>query len=453
MESKNDPIDVSDRIDNSGFGNFHRLLIALCGACLIVDGFDVQAMSYVAPTLVQAWNIDKASLGSVFGMALVGMFLGSVIFSVVADRVGRRPVLILGCVTVGAFTLWTAVATSVHELLVLRFITGLGLGAIIPNAIALATEYIPARMRIALSMAVTAQFILGALLGGLLSAVIIPVFGWRSVFIVGGLLPLVIAAIMYRWLPESARFLIVRKRNVRPVYQWLRQIDPNVPVLESRPLRVTDRVEKGTPIRLLFSEGRGVPTLLLWAISFLDLLVLYFMANWLPVLMSHAGHTAVVSVLAGTSLQAGGLVGAIALGLCYQRFGFAASLIPALLAGTVGVALIGMAAASVPAVMTTIFVAGAGIVGTQAMLAVIAANYYPTALRSTGIGWVSGIGRIGSIAGPVLGGFLLQLHWPLDRLFWTAALGAALMTALAIVLRACWRERVHGSSASLASMR
>lgn len=428
-------VNVSERIDRSPVRGFHRLLIFLCGLCLIVDGFDVQAMSYVAPTLVKEWGIERVALGPVFGVSLVGMFLGSVLFSVMADRVGRRPVLILGAVVVGVFMLLTARASDVGQLMVLRFLTGLGLGAIIPNAIALAAEYMPTRSRITLTMVVAAQFILGAMLGGLLSAVLIPAYGWQSVFVVGGIVPLVLALAMFLWLPESARFLIVSGRPLHRVYGWLRAIDPGLPAGTGYRLVVGEKPEPGMPVRLLFTDGRAVPTLLLWSISFLDLLVLYFLANWLPLLVSQAGHSNVSAVLSGTALQAGGLVGALLLGVFSQRFGFARALIPAFAAGAVAVACIGQATASVPAVMALIFVAGLGVVGTQATIAVLAATYYPTALRSTGVGWTSGIGRLGSILGPVVGGLLLALKWPLENLFLAAAGPAVLMTLLTVVLK------------------
>src|SRR6266849_1953691 len=194
-------------------GRFQIGMLALCSLCLIVDGFDVQAMGYVAPALLQDWHISKADLGPVFGAGLFGVLLGSLLFSMVADKIGRRPVLIRATVFFSVLTLLTAHADSLRQMVALRFITGMGLGCIVPNALALVGEYSPRRMRVVMMMIAGAGFTAGAALGGLISAWLIPGFGWRSVFYFGGAAPLMLSVAMFFLLPESLHFLVLRGKN------------------------------------------------------------------------------------------------------------------------------------------------------------------------------------------------------------------------------------------------
>src|SRR5262245_59450800 len=215
-------VNISDVVDNSKLGPFQIRLLALCSLCLVVDGFDVQAMGYVAPAIVQEWNIPRAELGPVFGAGLFGVLLGALLFSMAADKIGRRPALIWGTLFFAVMTLLTARASSLSELRALRFITGVGLGGIVPNALVLVGEYSPRRIRITLMILAGAGFTAGAALGGLLSSWLIPEFGWRSVFCFGGAAPLLLAGVMFFSLPESLHFLALRGKDVGEIGVWLK---------------------------------------------------------------------------------------------------------------------------------------------------------------------------------------------------------------------------------------
>ena len=249
------------------------------------------------------------------------MVVGSLILSAVADRVGRRPILIGATLFFALGMLATALVTSLSQLALLRFITGLGLGAIMPNAMALAGEYSPRRLRVTLMMLVSCGFTTGAVLGGLLSAAIIPRWGWPGVFVVGGALPLVLAAAMAFALPESMQFLVIRGRRLDRVRGWLRQINPRVPIDDEADLVVHEQDEGKVTGRELFRSGRTGFTLLLWGVTFLALVILYFLSNWLPTLAIGAGATTGQAVLLGTFLQLGGVAGTLAMGPVIDRIG------------------------------------------------------------------------------------------------------------------------------------
>jgi len=249
--------------------------------CLIMDGFDVQALGYVAPAIIREWKIPNSLMGPVFSAALLGVLGGSFLFSMLADRIGRRPVLIIASFYFAIVTLWTSRASSVNELLAIRFIAGFGLGAIMPNAMALAGEYSPSRIRVTVMMLVSNFFNVGAAIGGFIAAGMIPRFGWRSVFVFGGLVPLIISVLMIFLLPESLQFMVLRGGSRDTIVKWLSRI--GVPLPSGNVQFVAhEEQKKGVPVVNLFREGRGLGTVMLWIINFMNLLNLYFLGSWLP---------------------------------------------------------------------------------------------------------------------------------------------------------------------------
>src|SRR5262245_8984915 len=390
-------------------------------------------MGYVAPALLQDWRISKADLGPVFGAGLLGVLLGSLLFSMVADKIGRRPVLIGATVFFSLMTLLTARASTITQMLALRFITGMGLGCIVPNALALVGEYSPRRMRVSMMMIAGAGFTAGAALGGLISAWLIPGFGWRAVFYFGGATPLLLSVAMFFLLPESLHFLVLRGKNPHAVGKWLKRIDSSVS--PGAQYVVHEENKGGIPVVHLFRDGRAAPTILLWVVNFLNLLNLYFLSNWLPTLIKDAGFSTSNAVLAGTTLQVGGIIGTFALSWFINRLGFIPALTGCFVIASASIALIGQPALSLTLLFAVVFVAGFCVVGCQPAVFALAATYYPTYLRSTGIGWGSGIGRIGAVIGPVLAGELIRHNWSAHDLFTAAAIPAAISAAVTFALR------------------
>lgn len=424
-------INISELIGNSHFGAFQLGLCILCGMCLIMDGFDVQAMGYVAPAILKEWHVSNALFGPVFGAGLFGILVGSLLFSMVADKIGRRPVLIAVTLCFTVFTFLTARAANVEQMLLIRFLAGTALGGIMPNAVALVGEYSPRKLRVTIMMVVGNGFTAGAAFGGFLAAWLIPRFGWRSVFYFGAAVPLVIAAIMIFALPESLQFLVLHGKQLERAVRWLKHIDSNAPSDPSEYF-VEEVPRKGVPWLHLFHEGRGVGTILLWIINFMNLLNLYFLASWLPTVANQAGYGIGTSVLVGTMEQVAGMIGGFSLGLFVQRFGFVRVLTTCFAIGCINIALIGHPGLSLAMLFGVVFLAGFGVVGGQTAINALSATYYPTDLRATGIGAGLGIGRIGAIVGPVVGGILMSQHLPSQKLFLVAAV-PALISAVAMV--------------------
>ncbi|WP_417311069.1 MFS transporter [Ectopseudomonas khazarica] len=423
-------IDIPSVIDSNRLSRSQLLILMMVGLTVVMDGFDVQSMGYVAPAIIADWGVSKAELGPVFGAGLFGMLVGSLTLSVLADKIGRRPVLIWATVFFSLCMLVTAHVTSIGQLQVIRFVTGLGLGAIMPNALALVGEFSPRNKRVTLMMLVSCGYTIGAVLGGLVSAWMIPLWGWQSVFYLGGIFPLLIAALMYVFVPESMQFLVVKGRRLDEVGRTLRRIDPSLKVDGSTRYALAETAQGSAPVVELFREGRGVATVLLWVVNFMNLLNLYFLSSWLPTIATSAGLSTSTAVMVGTTLQVGGVLGTLLMGPVIDRIGFFKVLVPCFALAALSIALIGQPGIDLPLLFLVVTVTGFCIIGGQPAVNALAATYYPTALRSTGLGWSLGIGRWGSIAGPVLGGLLIQFEWSNSEIF----LAMAVPTVIAALM-------------------
>jgi MFS transporter, AAHS family, 4-hydroxybenzoate transporter len=423
------PIDVVDFIDRQPVGAFQIRLLLTCAAVLFLDGFDTQAMGYVAPALAKEWGLSKAALGPVFSAGLFGLMIGALVFGPLADRVGRKTIIILSTLAFGIGALATAAVQDVTTLLVIRFLTGLGLGGAMPNAIAMTSEFNPQRRRATMVMIMFCGFSVGAAFGGMLAAGLIPYLGWRAVFVVGGIAPLIMVPILALKLPESVRFLALHGNAPARVAELLGRISPKTAFAADARFVINETQLAGLPVTHLFREGRAATTLLLWVVFFMSLLDLYFLSNWLPTVLNDLGASVSEAVAIGSMLQVGGVVGTFALGSLIDRFSFRA-LALVYFGAVFAVGAIGQLSHSALLVTIAIFAAGFCIVGGQIAANALAAAFYPTSVKATGVGWALGIGRIGSIVGPVVGGILLEQKWSAAAVFMAAA-GAALCAALA----------------------
>jgi len=355
--------------------------------------------------------------------------IGALLFGPLADRIGRKKIIIFSTLAFGIGALVTAFAKDVNTLLAIRFLTGLGLGGAMPNTIALTSEFSPQRRRATMVMAMFCGFSLGAALGGFLAAGLIPHFGWRSVFIVGGVAPLLLVPMLALKLPESVRFLALTGRADARVAQLLGRINPKAVVAAATRFVVHEPELVGMPVLHLFRAGRTLVTLLLWVVFFMSLLDLYFLSNWLPTVLNDLGASVSEAAAIGSMLQVGGVVATFALGYIIDRFSFRALALLYFIA-VFAVGAIGQLGHSVALVSMAIFVAGFCIVGGQIAANALAAGFYPTSVRASGVGWALGIGRVGSIVGPLVGGALLTMKWSTGAVFVAAAV-AALCAALA----------------------
>ena len=427
-------INIPELLANSKVGPLQKRVFILCALCLIIDGFDVQAMGYVAPALVPDWKIDRSALGPVFSAANFGVLIGSLVFSTIADKIGRRPVLVGATLFFAVMTLATAYAQNIDQLFWLRLIGGIGMGCIIPNATALVGEFSPAARRVTLMMTITVGFTAGAAIGGFVAAWMIPLWGWRSVFLFGGAVPLAIGLAMVVSLPESLQFLAVRRRRLDLLARWLTKLDPTIRVDASTEYIANEESRGGVPFVHLFHDGRGLVTVLLWLINFMNLLNLYSLANWLPTVVAGMGYDTRTAVLVGTILQVGGLIGTFGLAWLISRGGFVPMLATTFGVATVTIFLIGSPGISLTLLFVIVFIAGWCVVGGQPGLNALAATYYPTYLRTTGVGFALGIGRVGAIVGPYIGGRMMAAQWTNQQLFWAAAVPALISTLTLVAL-------------------
>ena len=422
-------IDLVDFIDRQPVGGFQIRLLLTCAGVLFLDGFDTQAIGYVAPALAKEWGLTKGALGPVFSAGLFGLMIGALVFGPLADRIGRKKIIIFSTAAFGLGALATALVQDLNSLLVIRFLTGLGLGGAMPNTVAMTSEYNPQRRRATMVMIMFCGFSIGAALGGFLAADLIPRFGWRSVFIVGGIAPLLLLPVLVWRLPESVRFLATAGRAPERVAELLKRISPHSAFAPDARFVVHEAHLAGIPVAHLFREGRTAATLLLWVVFFMSLLDIYFLANWLPTVLNDLGASVSEAVMIGSLLQVGGVVGTFALGSVIDRFSFRA-LALVYFGAVFAVGAIGQLSHSAALVSIAIFAAGFCVVGGQIAANALAAAFYPTSVRSSGVGWALGIGRIGSIIGPLVGGMLLAAKWSTSAVFMTAA-AAALCAALA----------------------
>ncbi len=421
-------LNVTDVLETSPIGALQVRVFTLSMLCLIMDGFDVQAMGYAAPALVADWGIKGPALGPVFAAANFGVLLGSLLFSMVADKVGRRPVLVAGTFFFSVLTFATAYSQDLTQLLWLRFISGLGLGCIIPQATALVGEFSPRRSRVTLMMSITVGFTVGAAIGGFVAAWLIPAFGWRSVFQFGGAVPFAIAVAMAWGLPESLQFLAVRGAKREALTRWLRQLNPALRLDANTAYVANESSKEGVPLMHLFRDGRAGFTLLLWVVNFMNITMLYSLSNWLPTMVTGMGYSTQTAVLVGTVLQVGGTLGTFGMAWLIARRGFIVVMTVTFAVAAVSIAFIGHPGISLALLTAIVFVAGWCVVGGQPGLNALSGTYYPTYLRSTGVGAGLGVGRAGGIVGPYIGGVLLAQQWSSQQLFWAAALPAVVST-------------------------
>lgn len=426
-------VDIKSFIDERGMSRYQWLVLGLCFLIVTLDGLDTAIMGFVAPALVHEWNITRAAFGPVMSAAMVGLAIGALVAGPTADRIGRRIVLIGSVLCFGAFSVMCAFANSPTEMLILRFLTGLGLGAAMPNSTTLLSEYVPSRSRSLLVTIMFTGFNFGSGGGGFAAAWLIPHFGWRAVLLLGGILPLLFVPLLVWLLPESARFLLVKQAATRKIAKTLGRVCGHRFSEGDSFTAPEPNTGNKAVVGALFSDGYAFGTLMLWATYFMGLLVIYLLTGWLPTLIKDAGFSIQRAASLTGLFQLGGTVGAIAVGFAMDRLDRNKVIAGAYLFG--GVFIFALGAGTLQSSMVAVLIATAGFFmsGAQTGLNALAPTYYPTRVRATGVSWMLGIGRIGGILGSLVGGSLLSLGFTLQSVFAILAVPAVL-AALAIVM-------------------
>ena len=443
-------INVETVIEQQPMNGFQVRLLIWIAIAMFVEGYDMQLVGYAAPAIIRDWHVSKASFGAVFGFGMGGYMLGAMLLSTLGDRFGRRSLVISGVLGFGLFTAAAAFASTLTEMTVLRFLAGVGLGGAIPNVIALAAEYAPSRSRATRVALVFAFYTIGSAAGGFIAAWLLPRYGWPSVFHVGGWGALLLGAALCFVLPESARFMAITGRNGARLASTMRRLAPGLDVDAAATFTATEDREQSHSVAELFRGGLLPVTALLWAAYIFNMLALHFITSWLPTVIEASGVGLSSAAIATGLFQGGGTVGSLVAGRLLDKRGIIWLALLFFCAVPIVVA-VGQAAGSVPLTMLLVAAAGLCIPGGQCGINALATTIYPTRIRSTGAGWALGVGRIGSILGPVLGAFVISLDLPYATLFLLLA-APPLVTGLALALLARSRRqtRQHGPTPALA---
>jgi AAHS family 4-hydroxybenzoate transporter-like MFS transporter len=439
-------VDVAELIDGQKVGRFQIQVLLLCAAAMFVDGFDTQAIGYVAPALSAALAVKPGSLGLVFAAGGLGAILGGLVLAPYADRVGRKPIIIGSMLFFAVCTLLISLANTVPQLMWMRFTIGLGLGGVVPNALALTAESVPKKFRVTLVLMTWLGFSFGSALAGPITAHILDTHSWRSVFVFGAILPIMIVPLLIWKLPESVYGLTQRGADERQIASTLTRMNPSLVFPEPAHFINSEKKEKGFPVVLLFREGRARMTLLLWAMFFMNLLALFFLNSWLPTVLHKAGLAQHAAIVIAALLHFGGIAGGLAIAPLCDRFNPYLVLACAYILSGTFITGIGMAGNQAMWAMAATFCAGFFTFGAQNSANAIAATRYPTAMRSSGIGWALGIGRTGQIVGPLIGGLLLSLHWSTSAILYVIAVPSVVAATAAFFLSSISRPLSFGTT-------
>jgi MFS transporter, AAHS family, 4-hydroxybenzoate transporter len=430
----NPAVDVQTFLNEHRFSAFQWCIFGLCFLIVLADGFDTAAIGFIAPSLIKEWGVTRPALGPVLSAALFGLAAGALSSGPLADRIGRKSVLVASVLVFGVACLGSAFSASLTQLTALRFATGLGLGAAMPNAVTLMSEYCPDRMRATLTNAMFCGFPLGAAFGGFLAAWMIPQFGWRSVLMLGGAAPLVLAAAMLALLPESVRYMVAKSQPVERIRAALARISPQAAQASSFTLSETRPSAAGrSGAGVVLSSRYLVGSVMLWVAYFMGLVIFYALINWMPILFKDAGVEPRSATLISALFPLGGC-GAILFGWLMDRFNANKIIAFGFVVTAALVYVIGQAVGNVGGLVAIVFLAGAFMNTAQSSLPALAAAFYPTAGRATGVSWMLGFGRFGGIAGSFLVAELTRRQFGFADIFAIVAI-PGVIAAVALLVK------------------
>ncbi len=403
-------ININTLIDEAKFTPFHWGVLLWCLIIIIFDGYDLVIYGVALPLLMQEWSLSAVQAGMLASTALFGMMFGAMTFGTLSDKIGRKKTIMLCVAIFSGFTFLGPFANSPVEFGILRFLAGLGIGGVMPNVVALMTEYAPKRIRSTLVALMFSGYAIGGMTSALLGAWLVPQFGWQIMFYIAGI-PLLALPLIWKFLPESLMYLTVKNETVK-AQKIIRKISPEQEI-HAHTQFVLNEVKKGdeAPLKALFQKGRAFSTFMFWIAFFMCLLMVYALGSWLPKLMIQAGYSLGASMIFLFALNIGGMVGAISGGYFADRFHIKKVLFVLFICGGTSLILLGFNSPQF-ILYSLIALAGASTIGSQILLYTFVAQYYPSTVRSTGMGWASGVGRIGAIVGPVLTGALLTMQLP-----------------------------------------
>jgi AAHS family 4-hydroxybenzoate transporter-like MFS transporter len=399
-------IEIGQLIDTRRLAPLQILVIVLSFLVVWLDGYHIQSMSLVVPTLAKEWSLRATDFKMVVSAALVGILLGSAFIASMGDRLGRRKILIISMIIMGVSSIVTGYANGVTHLVIWRFMTGLGLGASIPNATALTSDYVPSKRRAALLTLMFSGVAIGAFASGYIAAPIVEHLGWRWLFTIGGVVPLFMALLLAFAMPESLRLMLARNPNDPRIAKILARmapdVDPGIVYAKKQEVQHTSALE-------LLSKTYRKGTLLLWFVFAVNMFILYLLVNWLPTLLSEQGWSAAQSMRGSVMNQLGGVVGGFILSYYVDKGKTVVSTIISFALTAIAFWLFAVLPSTGVSWWILLMIVGGGISGAQFVLNALAGGFYPPVIRSTGVGWAFSIGRVGAVLSGYAGGIILEM--------------------------------------------
>jgi AAHS family 4-hydroxybenzoate transporter-like MFS transporter len=438
-------LDITKLIDEQKVGAFTTRVVIISFLIMLFDGYDLLAASYGAPALVADWHIQPAQLGPVFSVSPFGMVLGAPLLGWFGDKFGRRRAIIFGALLFGGLSLACATATTIPQLMAYRFVTGIGLGGMMPNITALNAEFAPKRLRATLVVVMFSGVAVGGSLPGLVVASL-PSYGWQGLYVIGGVVPLALALVIYFQLPESIKFLcLTRQKDAQQrIAAIVNRLRPDLRIAPDTVFVTSEgKSTAAIPVTELFEGGLKWITPLLWSLFIINLMINYFLYSWMPIVFRSSGFSSSQAALTTACYYVGGVLG----GVVVSRFIDQRGLVPVtlfFLAGCLFVSGIGLPNLPAAAVSAFVFAGGFCVLGVQLGLNAASGLIYPTRIRASGAGWAMGMGRFGGIVGPMLGAWLISMKLPTFKLFLAPAVPLALGALLCLILVHLCRQRFHG---------
>ncbi|MEN3275748.1 MAG: transporter, family, benzoate transport protein [Massilia sp.] len=435
-------IDVHKMADGARFNRFHGGILLWCAIIIICDGYDLAVAGIALPSIMQEMGVTAQNAGFMVSSALFGMMFGAIFLGTIADRIGRKLAIAICLALFSVFTAAAGFASDPYTFSVMRFLAGLGIGGVMPNVVAQMTEYSPKRIRSTMVTLMFSGYAVGGMLAALLGKGLIEAHGWQSVFLAAGA-PVILIPFILKNLPESMPFLIRQGRKAE-LQRILASMDPGYRAQQgdSYTLPAADRAQ-GAPIGKLFQDGRGFSTIMFWVAFFMCLFMVYALSSWLAKLMASAGYSLGSALTFVLVLNFGAVIGAVGGGWLADRFNIKYVLVAMYALAAVSITLLGYQV-STPLLFLLVGLAGASTIGTQIVTYAYAGQFYPMAVRSTGIGWASGVGRSGAILAPIVIGTLVGMALPLEQNFLAISVPAVIAAIAVAFIR-------DGRSASAAA--